>query len=116
MRLLCQFWFCHTIHAIGLAMAEQGGFYVFYLPSGGKDLVRVIDDLERPNGVICAAVGKLLSCRDMLVAFPARHAGNISRVVIVTKSAAIRIPSGAAGNGGRLPRRRRGILLGSGPT
>ncbi len=43
---------------------EQNGFYVFYLPPGGKDLVRVIDDLQKPNGVVGSADGKLLYVAD----------------------------------------------------
>ena len=43
---------------------EQEGFYVFYLPPGSKDLVRVIDDLQKPNGVVGTADGKLLYVAD----------------------------------------------------
>ncbi|MHB8900286.1 MAG: SMP-30/gluconolactonase/LRE family protein [Thermoguttaceae bacterium] len=43
---------------------DQAGFYVFYLPPGGKDLVRVIDDLQKPNGVVGTADGKLLYVAD----------------------------------------------------
>ncbi len=43
---------------------EQHGFYVFYLPPGGKPLVRVLDDLVKPNGVAGTADGKLLYVAD----------------------------------------------------
>ena len=43
---------------------EQDGFYVYYLPPGGKKLVRVLDDLVKPNGVIGTADGKLLYVAD----------------------------------------------------
>jgi gluconolactonase len=34
---------------------EQGGFHVYYLPPGGKQLVRVLDNLVMPNGVVGTA-------------------------------------------------------------
>jgi gluconolactonase len=43
---------------------EQDGFYVYYLPAGGKKLVRVLDDLVKPNGVVGTADGKLLYVAD----------------------------------------------------
>ncbi len=43
---------------------EQDGFFVFYLPPGGKDLVRVVNDLEKPNGLVGTADGKLLYVAD----------------------------------------------------
>lgn len=43
---------------------DQGGFYVFYLPPGGKPLVRVIDDMVKPNGVLGSADGKQLFVAD----------------------------------------------------
>lgn len=43
---------------------EQGGFHVYYLPSGSKTVVRVIDDLVKPNGIIGTADGKLLYVAD----------------------------------------------------
>lgn len=43
---------------------EQDGFHVYYLPPGGKELVRVIDDLVKPNGVLGTADGKLLYVAD----------------------------------------------------
>ena len=43
---------------------EQDGFYVYYLPPGGKPLVRVLDDLVKPNGVVGTADGKLLYVAD----------------------------------------------------
>jgi len=43
---------------------EQDGFYVYYLPPGGKELVRVLDDLVKPNGVVGTADGKLLYVAD----------------------------------------------------
>ncbi len=43
---------------------EQGGFHVYYLGPDGKKLVRAIDDLVKPNGVIGTADGKLLYVAD----------------------------------------------------
>jgi gluconolactonase len=43
---------------------EQDGFYVYYLPPDGKPLVRVLDDLVKPNGVVGTADGKLLYVAD----------------------------------------------------
>ena len=43
---------------------EQDGFHVYYLPPGGKELVRVIGDLVKPNGVLGTADGKLLYVAD----------------------------------------------------
>ncbi len=43
---------------------EQDGFHVYYLSPGGKELVRVIDDLVKPNGVLGTADGKLLHVAD----------------------------------------------------
>ena len=43
---------------------EQDGFHVYYLPPGGKELVRVIDDLVKPNGVLGTSDGKLLYVAD----------------------------------------------------
>jgi sugar lactone lactonase YvrE len=42
----------------------QDGFYVYYLPPGGKPLVRVTDNLVMPNGVVGTADGKLLYVAD----------------------------------------------------
>jgi len=47
-----------------MAGMEQAGFYVFYLPPGGKDLVRVVDDLVKPNGVLGTPDGKQLFVAD----------------------------------------------------
>ncbi len=43
---------------------EQGGEYVYYLSPDRKKLIRVIDDLVRPNGVIGTADGKTLYVAD----------------------------------------------------
>lgn len=43
---------------------ELDGFHVYYIPPGGKPLVRVIDDLVKPNGVIGTADGKMLYVAD----------------------------------------------------
>jgi gluconolactonase len=43
---------------------EQGGFHVYYLASGGKEIVRVIDDLEMPNGIIGTKDGRKLYVAD----------------------------------------------------
>jgi len=43
---------------------EQDGFHVYYLPPGGKELVRVVGDLVKPNGALGTADGKLLYVAD----------------------------------------------------
>jgi len=43
---------------------ELGGFHVYYLTPDRKQLVRVIDDLVKPNGVVGTADGKLLYVAD----------------------------------------------------
>ena len=43
---------------------EQGGCHVYYLPPTGKELVRVIDDMTKPNGIIGTADGKRLYVAD----------------------------------------------------
>jgi gluconolactonase len=43
---------------------EQDGFYVYYLPPGKDKLVRVADDLVKPNGVIGTADGRNLYIAD----------------------------------------------------
>ena len=43
---------------------EQDGFHVYYLPPDGEELVRVVDDLIKPNGVVGTADGKLLYVAD----------------------------------------------------
>ncbi|MBI2824284.1 MAG: SMP-30/gluconolactonase/LRE family protein [Planctomycetia bacterium] len=43
---------------------ELAGFYVFYLPPDRKGLVRVIDDLAKPNGVLGTTDGKTLYVAD----------------------------------------------------
>lgn len=43
---------------------EQDGEHVYYLPPGAKELIRVIDDMVRPNGLIGTADGKLLYIAD----------------------------------------------------
>ncbi|MEQ8788455.1 MAG: SMP-30/gluconolactonase/LRE family protein [Pirellulaceae bacterium] len=43
---------------------EQDGFHVYYLPPGGGELVRVIGDLKKPNGVKGTADGKKLYVAD----------------------------------------------------
>jgi gluconolactonase len=43
---------------------EQDGFHVYYLPPEKKELVRVIDDLVKPNGVLGTADGKTLYVAD----------------------------------------------------
>lgn len=43
---------------------EQDGFHVYYLPPGRKPLVRALDNLVKPNGVVGTADGKLLYVAD----------------------------------------------------
>ena len=43
---------------------EQDGFHVYYLPPDGEPLVRVLDDLVKPNGVVGTADGKRLYVTD----------------------------------------------------
>ncbi len=43
---------------------EQDGEHVYYLSPGGSKLTRVIDDLERPNGIIGTPDGKMLYVAD----------------------------------------------------
>jgi gluconolactonase len=43
---------------------EQDGFHVYYLPPGDKELVRVIDDLVKPNGVLGTSDGRRLYVAD----------------------------------------------------
>jgi gluconolactonase len=43
---------------------EQDGFHVYYLSPDRKRLVRAIDDLVKPNGVVGTADGKLLYVAD----------------------------------------------------
>ena len=43
---------------------EQDGFHVYYIPPDGKPIKRVIDDLEKPNGVLGTADGTKLYVAD----------------------------------------------------
>ncbi len=43
---------------------EQDGFHVYYLAPNSDKLVRAIDDLVKPNGIIATANGKLLYVAD----------------------------------------------------
>jgi gluconolactonase len=43
---------------------QQGGFHVYYLSKAGSNVVRVIDDLVKPNGIIGARDGKTLYVAD----------------------------------------------------
>ena len=43
---------------------EQDGFHVYYLPPDRKRLIRIIDDLVKPNGVIGTSDGKRLYVAD----------------------------------------------------
>ncbi|MHC4178734.1 MAG: SMP-30/gluconolactonase/LRE family protein [Planctomycetota bacterium] len=43
---------------------EQDGFHVYYLPPKRKELVRVLHNLVKPNGVVGTADGKLLYVAD----------------------------------------------------
>ena len=44
---------------------EQDGQCVYYLPPGGRGLVRVADDLKQPNGIIGTPDGKKLYVADI---------------------------------------------------
>ena len=44
---------------------EQSGQHVYFLPRGGKDLVRVVDDFKQPNGLIGTPDGKTLYITDI---------------------------------------------------
>ena len=46
------------------AQIEQDGFHVYYLPSGGKKPVRVLDNLVKPNGIVGTADGRHLYVTD----------------------------------------------------
>lgn len=43
---------------------QQGGFHVYYLAKAGSEVVRVIDDLVKPNGIIGTRDGKTLYVAD----------------------------------------------------
>jgi gluconolactonase len=43
---------------------QQDGFHVYYLKPNRRDVVRVIDDLTKPNGVVGTADGKILYVAD----------------------------------------------------
>ena len=43
---------------------EQGGEHVYYLSADRKSIIRVIDDMVRPNGIIGTPDGKLLYVTD----------------------------------------------------
>jgi len=43
---------------------EQDGFHVYYLPAGGKKLIRVLDNLVKPNGIVGTADGQRLYVTD----------------------------------------------------
>ena len=42
----------------------QDGFHVYYLPPGGGKVVRVVDDLVKPNGIVGTADGQWLYVAD----------------------------------------------------
>ena len=42
----------------------QDGFHAYYLPPGGKKVVRVADDLVKPNGIVGTADGRWLYIAD----------------------------------------------------
>ena len=46
------------------AKTEQDGEHVYYLSADGKKLIRVIDDMVKPNGLIGTANGKVLYVAD----------------------------------------------------
>ncbi|MFQ6034598.1 MAG: SMP-30/gluconolactonase/LRE family protein [Sedimentisphaerales bacterium] len=56
---------------------EQDGEHVYYLAPGRKKLIRVIDDMVRPNGIIGTPDGRLLYVTD--------HGGNKTFVYTINK-------------------------------
>ncbi|MBC8002345.1 MAG: SMP-30/gluconolactonase/LRE family protein [Opitutaceae bacterium] len=44
---------------------EQSGQHVYFLPPGGRELMRVVDDFKQPNGLIGTADGKTLYIADI---------------------------------------------------
>lgn len=44
---------------------QQDGQHVYYLPPGGKELIRVANDLNQPNGIIGTPDGKTLYVADL---------------------------------------------------
>lgn len=49
---------------------EQDGEHVYYLSPGRKKLIRVIDDMVRPNGIIGTADGNLLYVTELYLTDP----------------------------------------------
>jgi sugar lactone lactonase YvrE/L-ascorbate metabolism protein UlaG (beta-lactamase superfamily) len=60
---------------------EQDGEHVYYLSPDRKNIIRVIDDMFRPNGVIGTADGKLLYVAD--------HGGKKTFVYTINKDATL---------------------------
>jgi sugar lactone lactonase YvrE len=48
----------------GQGSKTQDGEHVYYIPAGGKPVIRVADDLVRPNGLVGSADGKTLYITD----------------------------------------------------
>lgn len=48
----------------GMEDLQQDGFHVYYVPPGGKEVKRVLDNLKKPNGVIGSRDGKKLYVTD----------------------------------------------------
>src|SRR3982750_367262 len=44
---------------------QQDGHHVYFLPAGGKPLMRVTTDLQQPNGIIGTPDGKMLYVSDL---------------------------------------------------
>ena len=50
----------------GQDTVEQNGFHVYYIPPGTKKVIRVIDDLKKPNGIIGTTDGRRLYITDTI--------------------------------------------------
>ena len=60
---------------------KQDGEHVYYLAPGRKKLIRVVDDMVRPNGIIVTPDGKLLYVTD--------HGGKKTFVYTINKDATL---------------------------
>jgi len=70
-------YFTDPFYGPGREAIEQDGEHVYYLSSDSKKLIRVIDDMVRPNGIIGTPDGKTLYVTD--------HGGNKTFVYSINK-------------------------------